>query len=167
MEKAWHMENFTGRLSREKWRAMVDFAENLRPADLREIAAYEDGHPLRQVAISQEKSEECWMVYNAANKPIVFFGRVVPEDKYGRLIWCLGTKGIAGYERPFARVSKRILEKWARRYEVLFNAVGTFNEDAVRWLKWCGAIFYDPFAVGEEPFLRFCIKRREERTCAE
>lgn len=167
MRKDWHMEEFTGTLSREKWRDMMTFAAHLRAADVREVEAYGDGDASRQVVLSQENSEGCWMVYDKDHRPIVFFGRVKPKDGRGRLIWCLATDGMKAYEREFAVVSKRILANWAESYDVLFNAVGRFNVAAMRWLRWCGAIFYDPFLVNGEEFIRFYIGRGEESRCAE
>nr|DAV69302.1 MAG TPA: Protein of unknown function (DUF2833) [Caudoviricetes sp.] len=167
MRKDWHMEEFTGTLSREKWRDMVTFAAHLRAADVREVEAYGDGDASRQVVLSQENSEGCWMVYDKDHRPIVFFGRVKPKDGRGRLIWCLATDGMKAYEREFAVVSKRILANWAESYDVLFNAVGRFNVAAMRWLRWCGAIFYDPFLVNGEEFIRFYIGHGEESRCAE
>lgn len=167
MRKDWHMEEFTGTLSREKWRDMVTFAAHLRAADVREVEAYGDGDASRQVVLSQENSEGCWMVYDKDHRPIVFFGRVKPKDGRGRLIWCLATDGMKAYEREFAVVSKQILANWAESYDVLFNAVGRFNVAAMRWLRWCGAIFYDPFLVNGEEFIRFYIGHGEESRCAE
>ncbi len=167
MRKDWHMEEFTGTLSREKWRDIVTFAAHLRAADVREVEAYGDGDASRQVVLSQENSEGCWMVYDKDHRPIVFFGRVKPKDGRGRLIWCLATDGMKAYEREFAVVSKRILANWAESYDVLFNAVGRFNVAAMRWLRWCGAIFYDPFLVNGEEFIRFYIGHGEESRCAE
>ena len=167
MRKDWHMEEFTGTLSRKKWRDMMTFAAHLRAADVREVEAYEDGDASRQVVLSQENSEGCWMVYDKDHRPIVFFGRVKPKDGRGRLIWCLATDGMKAYEREFAVVSKRILANWAESYDVLFNAVGRFNVAAMRWLRWCGEIFYDPFLVNGEEFIRFYIGHGEESRCAE
>ena len=167
MRKDWHMEEFTGTLSKKKWRDVMTFAANLRQADVREVEAYGDGDAARQVVLSQENSEGCWMVYDKDRRPIVFFGRVKPKALRGRLIWCLATDGMKAYEREFAVVSKRILAYWAKRYGVLFNAAGCFNEAALRWLKWCGAVFYDPFLVNGEEFIRFYIGNGEEAKCAE
>lgn len=167
MKKDWHMWELTGRMSRKAWQDVIVFAAHLRAADVREVTAYGDGSAARQVVLSQENSEGCWMVYDSASRPIVFFGRVKPKEGRGRLIWCLATDGMKAYEREFARRSRRILEEWATQYGILFNAVGTFNEAAIRWLKWCGAVFYDPFLVGGEEFIRFYILGKGEIACAE
>lgn len=167
MRKDWYMEDFTGAMSKEQWRDVMTFAAHLRSADVREVEAYGDGDAVRQVILSQGNSEKCWMVYDSAHRPIVFFGRVKPKAGRGRLIWCLATDGMKAYEREFAKVSRRILEEWAAQYGILFNEVGTFNEAAIRWLKWCGAVFYDPFLVGGEEFIRFYILGKGEGVCAE
>lgn len=167
MKKDWYMRDFTGRMSRKQWQDVMTFAAHLRSADVREVEAYGDGDAARQVVLSQENSQKCWMVYDSSRRPIVFFGRVKPKDGRGRLIWCLATDGLKEYEREFARHSRRILKAWAARYGLLFNAVGRFNEAAIRWLTWCGAVLYDPFWVGGEEFIRFYILGKGEGVCAE
>lgn len=82
----------------------------------------------------------------------------------GRLVWCLGTNRIAAHRLAFAMESRRILMKWARKYGVLWNYVATFNQDALAWLAWCGAKFYElPAWKGrKDRFVRFEI-RAEDR----
>lgn len=88
----------------------------------------------------------------------------ISELARGRLVWCLGTNRIAAHRLAFAMESKRILMKWARKYGVLWNYVATFNRDALSWLAWCGAEFYEiPAWQGhKERFVRFEIRAEKK-----
>lgn len=81
----------------------------------------------------------------------------------GRLVWCLGTPLIKAHKLAFAMESKRILSRWARKYGVLWNYVASFNQDALAWLEWCGAEFFElPAWKGrKERFVRFEIRGGE------
>lgn len=78
----------------------------------------------------------------------------------GRLVWCLGTTRVASHHLAFAMESRRILMRWARKYGVLWNYVATFNRDALAWLAWCGAEFYElpAWKDRKERFVRFEIR---------
>ena len=75
-----------------------------------------------------------------------------------REVWCLGTEKVKRHFLPFALESRVILKRWARKYRRLYNAVGAFNEDALKWLAWCGAEFLEPFELEGEKFYPFEIK---------
>lgn len=94
----------------------------------------------------------------------MFRGRdAIQELAGGRLVWCLGTQLIKAHKMAFAMESKRILSRWARKYGVLWNYVASFNQDALAWLEWCGAEFFElPAWKGrKERFVRFEIRGGE------
>ena len=132
----------------------------LRAIDRRELAASigDDGYSVEnEVYDSVFLSEECFAAYDRTGLVAIWGYREVLGNP-GRLIWCLGTERVAKNRYAFAVESKRILTDWARRFGVLYNAVGAFNKDAVRWLKYCGAVFHREITVGGERFIPFTIE---------
>ena len=87
------------------------------------------------------------------------------EQKGGGLIAVWGIKEVTleAHKLAFAMESKRILSRWARKYGVLWNYVASFNQDALAWLEWCGAEFFElPAWKGrKERFVRFEIRGGE------
>ena len=81
------------------------------------------------------------------------------------LIWCLGTDLIKRYAVSFAKESKAILQEWAKRYGSLYNMVGAFNDDSIRWLQWVGASFDASAKIikNGEIFLPFVIHPEPEK----
>ena len=132
----------------------------MRPADRRELAACigVSGTVENEVYDSVFLSEECFAADDRTGLVAVFGYRAVAGNP-GRLIWCLGTERVAKNRYAFAVESKRILTDWARRFGVLYNAVGAFNKDAIRWLKYCGAVFHREITVGGERFIPFTFER--------
>ena len=121
-----------------------DLTKELRDVDRREILAFTDDVG-REVRESIEWSYELQYATTKDGRIIAVWG-VQPKhtaDWLGRhaLIWCLGTDLIKRYAVSFAKESKAILEEWAWKYGPLCNMVGSFNEDAIRWLRWVGADF--------------------------
>ena len=131
----------------------------LRAADRRELMAgiCESGSIENEVYDSVFLSEECFAAYDRTGLVAIWGYREVLGNP-GRLIWCLGTERVAKNRYAFAVESKRILTDWARRFGVLYNAVGAFNKDAIRWLKYCGAVFHREITVGGEQFIPFTIE---------
>ena len=122
----------------------------LRAADRRELAA--------GVAESGSiENEECFAAYDRSGLIAIWGYRELP-GMAGRLIWCLGTDRIKENRYAFVVESKHILTEWAKKYGVLYNAVGAFNKDAIAWLKYCGAIFHREITIGGEQFIPFTIE---------
>ena len=132
------------------------FEGNIRDSDKRELIACGNS-VYDEIKDSIICSDECWAAETETGEPIVVYGRTKVEGQIGTLIWCLGTKKLNDYWRPFARESRKQLQKWAEEHGPLWNAVGVFNEDAIRWLSWCGATFGFDFQRGSEMFRSFCI----------
>lgn len=132
------------------------FEGNIRAADKKELLAISDS-VRDEIKDSIICSEECWLAETENGDPIVIYGRTLVEGREGCLIWCLGTNKLKDYWRPFARESRKQLQLWAQEYGPLWNAVGVFNDEAIRWLEWCGATFGLDFPRGSETFRTFCI----------
>jgi len=137
------------------------FERSLRPEDRREADAMHEDGALQAIMDSVKYSEEAFRVTGEVGEPLVLYGKYKADGLPGRLIWCMATTHLPPYEREFARVSRKILQDWAKEYGLLWNAVAEFNEPAKRWLKWCGAEFGDTLEMGGEKFIRFFIRRKD------
>ncbi len=142
----------------DKQAAAEELYENLRDADSREISAW-TWDVAREVRESIFMSDEAWAAREKRSGALIaVWGKREIQGKPGRLIWCLGTEKVKRHFLPFALESRVILKRWARKYRRLYNAVGGFNEDALKWLAWCGAEFLEPFELEGEKFYPFEIK---------
>lgn len=148
----------------EEHNFIKEFLLDLREADRRELAAVCDGMFGKEIAESIKNSAEAYKVIGGAGVPLAVFGIVLVEGRAGRMIWCLGTNALEPYKWPFIRESRSIVMDWKQKHRRLYNCVGAFNEKSIRWLKWLGAEFSEPFPVGEknEKFVYFEIKGDEE-----
>lgn len=135
-----------------------ELAADIRDIDRREIlATTEDVY--QEILASMQLSDMCYMGRACEdNKLIAVWGIRKMSDRCGRLIWCLGTPKLEKFWLSFADKSKKIVTDWAEKYGVLFNAVGSFNRNSIRWLRWCGADFGKSVSVGKEEFIPFYIK---------
>ncbi|WP_288619557.1 hypothetical protein [uncultured Mitsuokella sp.] len=146
------------RTEEEKQAAAEELYENLRDVDSREISAW-TWDVAREVRESIFMSDEAWAAREKRSGALIaVWGKREIQGKPGRLIWCLGTEKVKRHFLPFALESRVILKRWARKYRRLYNAVGAFNEDALKWLAWCGAEFLEPFELEGEKFYPFEIK---------
>ena len=138
MAKAYTIKRL--RTQEEKLVAAEELYENIRYVDSKEISAWTRDVAL-EVRESVFMSDEAW---------------AAREKRGGALIAVWGKREIQG--KPFALESRVILKRWARKYGRLYNAVGAFNKDALKWLTWCGAEFLQPFELEGEKFYPFEIK---------
>lgn len=146
------------RIEEEKQAAAEELYGNLRDVDSREISAW-TWDVAREVRESIFMSDEVWAAREKRSGALIaVWGKREIQGKPGRLIWCLGTEKVKRHFLPFALESRVILKRWARKYRRLYNAVGAFNEDALKWLAWCGAKFLEPFELEGEKFYPFEIK---------
>lgn len=156
MAKAYSIKRL--RTEEEKQAAAEELYENLRDVDSREISAW-TRDIAREVRESIYMSDEVWAAQEKRSGALIaVWGNREIQGRPGRLIWCLGTEKVKRHFLPFALESRVILKRWARKYRRLYNAVGAFNEDALKWLAWCGAEFLEPFELEGEKFYPFEIK---------
>lgn len=156
MAKAYSIKRL--RTEEEKQAAAEELYGNLRDVDSREISAW-TWDVAQEVRESIFMSDEAWAAREKRSGALIaVWGKREIQGKPGRLIWCLGTEKVKRHFLPFALESRVILKRWARKYRRLYNAVGAFNEDALKWLAWCGAEFLEPFELEGEKFYPFEIK---------
>lgn len=142
----------------EKTATANELLELMRAEDRREVQACSPD-VYKELTETINLSDHCWAGFEKQTRALIAaWGLCQIPNHRGRLIWCLGTYKIQKFWLPFASESRKIVRKWANEYGCLYNAVGEFNEDSIRWLKWCGAEFDDAVIIGGERFLPFRIE---------
>lgn len=120
-----------------------DLATNMRDGDLAEVVASGRSDVFSGVFLSVKQSIAYAVIDD--DKVLAMFGVVPVRFEQGHMIWLLGTHRLERYKKRFVRQSKDILEEWQRDYGVLYNFVHEDNRQTVRWLKWLGASFGEPY----------------------
>ena len=141
-------------------------SNNLREADLQEIAAATGEDPHAALLRSFTMSEECYSVIlnDDDEEPVAVFGVVQhPEiEDYG-IIWMVGTDKLTDIRTTFLRKSKDwIKQLFGDKYKTIGNFVDQRNEVHVRWLQWCGFTLnriVPHFGVEKLPFYEFYLEK--------
>jgi hypothetical protein len=116
-------------------------ADCLREEDIKEIedmarACCQDNMtPQRAVEYSIDATLNGYAAF-VDEKLAAVFG-ISGEPPNGN-IWLLGTDEITEHPFAFYRESKRMFFERSKRYEELFNWVGSENFLTLRWLEWLG-----------------------------
>ena len=161
------------RKKKEKETLICELDENLREVDRREMEGM--GFTSRQgVEVSIYETCPVYVARDAASGRLVacwglqvlqFQGENYNGEKktsYRYIIWALGTNEINHHKKDFIKESTAIIKRWLELYGRLENTVATFNKKAVRWLKWMGAEFGQPYKMNGIEYVNFVITKKEE-----
>lgn len=135
-------------------------ASHLRQHDTQELhAVHGVGLNIEQcLQRSVRVSEECHMLATVDGEPVALFG-VAPVSMLGGMAcpWVLGTDAFMAHPRDIVVLGKRMVLKWASRYDLLFNFVDARNVRSIAWLRHIGFQVLEPQPYGLEglPFHRF------------
>ena len=119
-------------------------AANLREADKAEMKAFNGMDPREGLEYCIEGDKETWIA-TVEGVPCCIFGltEILVEDdddtKSG-VIWAMGTDLLFKYKGHLNRISKKIINNWLEKYDVLFNYIWEKNEVHRQWLKRMGFI---------------------------
>lgn len=136
-------------------------AENMRKSDVDEIWKSDMALPLNALEMSFSRSQTC-LTATLNDTPVCITG-VVPVtllSEYGT-IWMLGTGEMDMHKTSVAKLSRAVVKYLLSKYIFLFNYVSIENVRTIKWLKFCGAKFYDPEPYGpfKHPFRCFTLSR--------
>ncbi len=141
----------------------VDLAENLRTADLAELAANTGNHPKIVLLEGHLKSHPCLSVVYEG-RTIAMFGVVPTTTPNIGAVWLLASKAMEPDRLPmaaklrFLRASRRWVDWLNEQYPVLWNVVDARNTLHIDWLKWCGFELLrtiDNYGKQKRPFIEF------------
>jgi hypothetical protein len=126
----------------------------MRKADQVEIACM--GYEPRQALLSALENDDATLTaLDSEGVPIAMFGvGQVGEQAY---IWCLGTDSVSDNAYDFLKASREWTQRLTKPYGCAFNFVHEENLVAIKWLKFCGAIFIRKLTFSNQPFFEFII----------
>ncbi len=87
--------------------------------------------------------------------PFAMFG--VGQVENQAYIWCLGTESVSDNAYDFLKASREWTQRLTKPYGATFNFVHEENSTALKWLKFCGAIFIRKLTFSNQPFFEFII----------
>ncbi len=133
-------------------------AENMRPADRREVMASHGHSPMEALRGSLERSATAWTLMiddaPAAMAGVRPAGGII--SPIGRP-WLLATPDMERAPRTLlARWSRLYVGTMLRLFPRLENWVHADNRHSIRWLKWCGFTIDDvPERINGDDFFLF------------
>ncbi len=138
-------------------------AASIREEDETEIIASGFENTEEALEHSFENSSAAYCLEGPDGIPLAVFG-VVPQGGLhtGRAcVWMLGTTEISKKKKSFAKLSKPMIAQLLGLYPVLSNIFDARYYKTIRWLRWCGAKFGEPYPLGinRELFRKFEIRR--------
>ena len=126
----------------------------MRRADQIEIACM--GHEPRQSLLSALESDYVTLTaLDGEGVPFAMFG--VGQVENQAYIWCLGTESVSDNAYDFLKASREWTQRLTKPYGATFNFVHEENSIALKWLKFCGAIFIRKLTFSNQPFFEFII----------
>jgi hypothetical protein len=130
----------------------------MRQADRDEVTAATGRDVLPVLVASYRKSSIC-MVALVDGQPEVIFGAGDLSILTGLgAPWMLGSDAVERHRVEFLRRSVHWRGQLLRRYSVLRNVVDCRNKVAIRWLRWLGFSFSEPFKHRGHDFMMFELR---------
>lgn len=93
-----------------------------------------------------------WIGY-IRDRPVCAWGLVPPTILADRAyLWLYHTEAVEEFKFIFVRRSQLVMEQMRELYPVIYGVCGIDRPKSIRWLKWLGARFGEPFGT-HIPFL--------------
>lgn len=147
---------------KEKKALIKELTENIRQIDAREMEGM--GFTTKEgVEMSIKETSPVYAGRTIDGKLAICWGLqiLMGQGHTTYLIWALGTDELDNHRKAFVQESRAIIERWVNLYGCLENTVATFNKRAIRWLKWLGAEFSEPYKIKDTEYVNFWIRRKE------
>lgn len=133
----------------------------MRQADKDEVIAATGRSPLWGLVHSYKRSAICMTVL-IDGEPEAIFGAGDLSVLTGMgAPWLLASDRAVSCRVEFLRGSVHWRDQLLRRYSVLRNVVDCRNKIAIRWLRWLGFAFSDPFKHRGHDFMMFELRARD------
>ena len=126
----------------------------LRKADLVEIECM-GNEPCMSLLRALATDDVTLTALDADDVPFAMFG--VGQIENLAYIWCLGTDAVSDNSYDFLKASREWTQRLTKPYGATFNFVHEDNHVALKWLKFCGAIFIRKLTFSNQPFFEFII----------
>lgn len=130
----------------------------MRRADQEEVIAATGRSPLSALSASYRKSAICMVALVDGKAEVIFgAGDLSILTRLGAP-WLLGSDAIERHRVEFLRQSVHWRGQLLRRYDVLRNVVHCQNKVSIRWLRWLGFTFSEPFKIRGHDFMMFELR---------
>ena len=128
-------------------------ADNLREADKNEIKAFNGMGAREGLEFCVENNDEVWIAC-VEGVPACIFGLsesgFEDDDNSSAVIWAMGTDLLFKHKKALHLISRKVINDWLDKYDVLFNYIWEKNEVHIEWLKRMGfTILPDTYLTGE------------------
>lgn len=140
---------------------LYDIVDDLRPADIDEIAASSGHDPLEAIIASVADSELGWVIFHE-DRPIAVFGAapILGMETVSGQVWMVGCPIMDKPSVALAilRQTRCYIDVMQSRFPSLWNWIDARNDKSMRWLMWAGfTIISADFQHGRErrPFFQF------------
>ncbi len=126
----------------------------MRKADQIEVACM--GHtPKEALEYSLENDDLTLTALDPEGVPFAMFG--VGQVNNLAYIWWLSTDSVTDHAYDFIKASRKWTQILTKPYGATFNFVHEENKMAIKWLKFCGAVFTRKLNFNNHPFFEFVI----------
>lgn len=133
-------------------------AEVMRQADKDEVTAATGRSPLWCLVYSYRHSSICMTVLIDGEPEMIFGAGDVSILTGLGAPWLLASDRAVSHKVEFLRGSVRWRDQLLRRYDILRNVVDCRNKIAIRWLRWLGFVFSEPFKLRGYDFMMFELR---------
>lgn len=134
---------------------VVWIADHMRRADIREVMAV-GKTPYEALRGGLVNSRRC-VTIEYDGTPVLMAGVADDMDAPGIFgaIWMLATDDIRKVRKFICKEGQEILRELGAGYHHIGNGVAAFNTVHIRWIRWMGFQFYNPFKIGDVLFYSF------------
>lgn len=145
----------TGKIVKATKDHIAPIAEDMRDMDALEVKCL-GSLPLKALSDGLENSHFVFTVLDLKDNPLAMFGSGGKLNDAG-YIWLLANNNFKVTRKDFVRVSKAWIRTIVSPFKFCGNLVHSQNKQALRWLKYCGAIFLSEQKIGNHLFYEFVI----------
>jgi hypothetical protein len=128
---------------------------------IRELISSSDGPRLtpRQMEMLEFCQAMSWRTWTGLihGELVCCWGLIPPSLLSNQAyLWLHTTPAMKEHQFLFVRHSQRVVEEMFTYYETIVGHCMVDAEDSIRWLRWLGAVFYEP----QDGLVTFAISRR-------
>lgn len=132
---------------------VFELKDNLRAEDIEEVRAC--GHTPEEALMMGYLWSDCYSAKVNGKTEAMFGVSFYQQPKNFGLVWFLGSDEVFKHPVTLVKSGREFVQKWLKKYTVLYNAVDARNTRHIAWLRHIGFIFTDSVDVNGYEFLNF------------
>jgi len=145
----------TAKIVRATEEHIAPIVEDMRDMDALEVKCM-GATPTEALKLGLDRDQNTFTILDLEDTPIAMFGAggIIGGAGY---IWMLAANKLKLNKREFVKVSRSCVDHIIKPFTFCGNVVHTENEQAIRWLKFCGAYFIKEIKLDNQPFYEFVV----------